>query len=1629
MSRPKRIILWIAGGLAGLVVVLVVAALVVVQTPWFRNYVRTKIISYTEEATGGKVDIQSFTFDWTHMHAHIAGFVLHGTEPANVPPLFSAKSIDVNLKLLSSLSHAVELDYLGVDQPAADVIVYPDGHTNVPAPKVKRPSSNTTALEDIVNLAIRKFDISNGTILFAQKKSNLDAHGENLRAQLSYNLGPATYDGQISMAPLQVRQDGRPPLDLNITLPVHLERDKIQFTNAKIATAESQIVVTGEMDHLMEPHESAHVSANISLAEVKRALGPTLPITIPPNGPGVLTADADVSMDKDNIQVGGVHMNLGHSNVEASGKLKDPSGNTSLQFRAALVLDELGRMYPNTLSPRGTVALNGKAKLTGPNNDYQVDGNIDAKNLSFTEGGTRIQNVDLSSAVDANKSAVELKGLRLAAFGGSFNGNAGIENMERFHVDGRLANFDLYELARTFAHENSGYDGIVSGPITASGDLKTPSNLKANVHLAIAPGRRGMPVTGQLNADYNGATESIDLARSYIALPNTRLDLSGSLGREVQIRLVSHNLNDFLPAMQMGSKNPPKEMPIALEKGGSATFTGTVTGKLNAPRLTGHVALLNFEAQQRPFNSLVADLNASPSGASVQNAALTQGTLQARFNASVGLNNWKALPTEPLAANATIANADLADVMALAGEDPKDFGGTLNANAQISGTIGNPRGGANLTIANLTAYQEHFDQLAGQVNFSDRLVTVPDMRLTAGPNRIDLTAQYQHAADSFAIGRLHATVASNTMQLANFQTVKKGVPQLSGTAQINADLNATVNEVNKQTEFMVTSVNANASAHGLKVEGDNYGDFTATAQTSGNLVNYNVNSDFAGSAIHVTGNTRLVREYPTNANLNINNLHVERLLAVAGRKDIPFKGVLSTTAQLSGTLNDPHAVADLRLTNADYYEHFDLVQGHIDYSKQAINIPSLEVRSGSARAQLAASFIPQPPGQFDAGRLTFKIDTNQVQLAQFKTLEEKRPGMGGTLQVNAAGDATLQNVPGKPRILFTSLNANASATGLSMNKKPYGDVRLTANTRGSELVFNLDSDFAGSRIHGDGRATLTGDYPVNASVNFSNVRYANLRDWLGPTSDSMQEANMDVLVDGSATVSGPIMKPEDLKGSVRLPRLQMTARQRGALANNGKPVVIQNEGPIVASLDHSVVRVDSARITGPNTDISVTGTATLQPKQDLNLNVNAKTNLALIQDFNRNIYSSGVVVLQASIRGPLSDPALNGQVQLQDASINEIDSPNGISHANGLIVLSGKTATIQSLTAESGGGKLTASGSATYNNGAMTFNLAANASQVRVRYPEGASTVANADVKLTGATDNSTLAGTVTILRISFNPHSDFGTMLTSTATPVQTPSAPSPLLANMHLQIQVRTAPDVAFQTSLAQNITFVANLQVRGTAATPGVLGRVNITQGELVFFGTKYTVNEGNISFYDPLRIEPVLDINLETNVQGVDIILSVSGPIDNLQLTHRSDPPLPFNEVLSLLATGKAPNSDPILAAHAPATPPQSMQQMGESALLGQVVANPVAGRLQRVFGVSQLKIAPAFVSGSELPQARMTLQQQVTQSVTFTYITDLTNSNEQVVRVEWAMNPRWSAVATRDENGIFSIDFYYKRRIR
>src|SRR5205085_11205590 len=129
MSKPARIIRNIAIGVVALLIVLTAAAILVVQTDWFRAYVKQKIITSTEDSTGGRVDLDSFAFDWRHMRAVVTGFVIHGNEPVGAAPFLSARRVQLEIRLFTSIHHFLDLTYLRIEQPQANVIVFPDGRT------------------------------------------------------------------------------------------------------------------------------------------------------------------------------------------------------------------------------------------------------------------------------------------------------------------------------------------------------------------------------------------------------------------------------------------------------------------------------------------------------------------------------------------------------------------------------------------------------------------------------------------------------------------------------------------------------------------------------------------------------------------------------------------------------------------------------------------------------------------------------------------------------------------------------------------------------------------------------------------------------------------------------------------------------------------------------------------------------------------------------------------------------------------------------------------------------------------------------------------------------------------------------------------------------------------------------------------------------------------------------------------------------------------------------------------------------------------------------------------------------------------------------------------------------------
>ena len=1374
MSRRARGIWIAAGSLAGLALVLALSAVLVLRSDWFRERVRARIVTEVEKATGGRTEIGAFQFDWKQMRAELDGFVLHGSEPASAPPLFRADAIVVGIKVISVLKRSVDLQYLDVRRPQVYAILYPDGRTNLPAPKVRRAGKGT--VESILDLAIRRFSLRDGSFeVSGQGKTPFDAQGRNLRAQFDYDKAGPRYRGQLSIAPAAFHWGGYRPVPLEVSLALAVEKNRVRIDSGRVSTGQTQAEFSGVIDSLTDFSGAFQYKVRASLAELTR----TLALRTQLEGPATLVGKASFHGASDYRASGSLH---------AAGLLFTPDPHFTLHDLRA---DGGFNIDPRRIVVSG-LRIEGlaMASLTGTN-----------RALEPFPVSIRMETVVL------RRKTLDASGIHIDMLDGAFEGKTQIADWRHVRLEGGVAGFDVRKLMRVYNGQSVPWDAAASGPLQLSVTFGDSRSLQLAGHMAIAPTGTGAPVRGLIDGTYNAAAETLDLGHSTLALPSTRLDFSGVLGRQLQVHADSRNLDEVLPAFDI------QALPVKLESG-EAVFDGTINGQMDDPRIVGRVNATNVVWSGRTFDTLSGDVDLSAGGIAVRDGNVRQGALRAQGAGSLGMRDWTVQGAGPVSFTGSIRNAPAADLMAIAGIKNVPIDGTIGADAKIAGTVGAPRIEGSVTATKGTLYGEPFDRFSGTLSYSGATVELANAKVAAGGKNLTLHADYQHQPGNLGNGQLRFQVDSNAMPLAQVQIVSKGYPGIGGTAELH------------------------------------------------------------GSAV----------------------------LDIAPAK------------------------------------------------------------------------------------------------------------------------------PGQPGFRLTALNGTLTGRGLRINDQTVRDGTLTATTKGSELAAHFDSELAGSVIEGDGKWSLKDDYPGSMQLSFKRLDLERLRTWLRGRRPP-GGLQIDGSVEGSLEIAGPALQPDLWKAQLRIPSLE--AGPGVDLAPKGNALALHNAAPIVISLERGVVKVESARMVGQATDLSLSGTIDLQQKNPLDLRVNGRFDLASLRDFNEDIYGSGFIDTSVTIRGALAEPQVAGRLEVKDATLNLAELPVVVSNTKGVILFDGARATIQSLSGESGGGKVTLTGFAGYGGDTLVFHLHATAEQLRVRYPEDFSTVVNASLSLAGTNDSSTLSGHITVLRTGFNPRSDFSSILATSAAPVRTPPAATGLVGNMHFDVEIDSAPDITFQSSLAQGLQAEASLRLRGTGTNPSLLGRINITGGQLVFFGTPFTVNQGSIAFYNPVKIDPVIDIDLDTKARGIDVILNIAGPIDKLSLTPRSDPPMPFSDIVALLATGVSPTSDYATLMSGPASP-QSMQQMGAQALLGEAIASPVTGRLQRFFGVTRLKIDPTLtgMTGVENnPQARLTVEQQVTPEITFTYITDVTSTNPLVIQVEWAFSKKWSAVALRDENGLVGLNFVYKRSFK
>ena len=167
-----------------------------------------------------------------------------------------------------------------------------------------------------------------------------------------------------------------------------------------------------------------------------------------------------------------------------------------------------------------------------------------------------------------------------------------------------------------------------------------------------------------------------------------------------------------------------------------------------------------------------------------------------------------------------------------------------------------------------------------------------------------------------------------------------------------------------------------------------------------------------------------------------------------------------------------------------------------------------------------------------------------------------------------------------------------------------------------------------------------------------------------------------------------------------------------------------------------------------------------------------------------------------------------------------------------------------------------------------------------------------------------------------------------------------------------------------------------------------------------------------------------------VRDYDITLGFHGTPEKLNVTYRSEPPLPSADIIALLAFGRTRQETEAQVQQGSASAgSENFAQSASNAILGEALNAAVSSRVQKLFGISRIKIDPNIGGTEGTPNARLTVEQQISKNVTVTYLTNLGQYAQEVLQVEYNINKNVALVAVRDYTGVLAIDLRIRQRKR
>ena len=172
-------------------------------TDSFQQKMRRRVVAELERATGGRVELGELHTIPFRLRVDVRNLTIHGKEAPGQRPFVQVERVEAEMKIVSLLGTSIGLHWLALEHPVINVIDYPDGTTNVPAPLLNYspdPWFEHGPVERLISLSVSRIEVQHGELSWKDGEIPFNFDARNLALLLNYSLLRQRYEAHVAAA-------------------------------------------------------------------------------------------------------------------------------------------------------------------------------------------------------------------------------------------------------------------------------------------------------------------------------------------------------------------------------------------------------------------------------------------------------------------------------------------------------------------------------------------------------------------------------------------------------------------------------------------------------------------------------------------------------------------------------------------------------------------------------------------------------------------------------------------------------------------------------------------------------------------------------------------------------------------------------------------------------------------------------------------------------------------------------------------------------------------------------------------------------------------------------------------------------------------------------------------------------------------------------------------------------------------------------------------------------------------------------------------------------------------------------------------------------------------------------------